>query len=155
MIENIECQELIAERRRLKLKRSIRGLLLMALSSYCFVFLSACLLVSGEVTTADQQASGGNLSAEFVSAEGATTRVFQVAEGPESVQVTVIVAVEQGDLRLDLFEPNGALAFSVESRPDNSITRSGQIQTDDQGRIRYRINAQGARNGSYQLFFRR
>jgi hypothetical protein len=148
MAENVECQQWSA-------KRSIRRLLFMALGSCCCVLLSACLLVSGEVTTADQQASGGNLSAEFVSAEGVTTRVFQVAEGPATVQVTIIVAVEQGDLRIDLFEPNGALAFSVESRPDNSITRSGQIQTDDRGQIRYRISAQGARNGSYQLFFRR
>lgn len=119
------------------------------------LLLSGCMLMSGEVSSADRQERGGNLVTRFVSAEGQSERRFKVADGPVSVQVIAIVAVESGDLRIDLLQPDGAVVFSVEGRPDNEVTRSGQVQTDDQGQVRFRVVTRGARNGSYQLFFQR
>ncbi len=113
------------------------------------------MLISGEASVADTQGNGGNISTSFVSAEGQEERTFSVADGPVTVQVIAIVAVESGDLQLDILQPDGALVFSIAGRPDNQITRSGQVQADEQGQVRYRVVARGARNGSYQLFFQR
>lgn len=115
--------------------------------------LAGCLLISGEQTTIDLQAGTGNLSTTFVSAEGSDERTVQVADGPVELQVIAIVAVESGDLQIDLLQPDGALAFAVAGRPDAQVTRSSQVRSDDSGLVRYRVAARGARNGAYQLFF--
>jgi hypothetical protein len=115
--------------------------------------LGGCLLVSGEQTTIDLLAGSGNLSTAFVSAEGGAERLVQVGSGPAEVQVIAIVAVDSGDLQIDLLQPDGAVAFAVAGRPDAQVTRSGRVRSDDQGQVRYRVSARGARAGSYQLFF--
>lgn len=120
---------------------------------FCLLALNACLLISGERTTTDRQGDSGNLSSEFVSAEGQSERTLKVADGAVTVQVIAILAVESGDLRLDILQPDGAVVFSIESQPDEQVTRSSQVQTDAQGEIRYRVIARGARNGNYQLLF--
>jgi hypothetical protein len=43
----------------------------------------------------------------------------------------------------------------VQSRPDEQITRRGDVLTDEQGRLHYRVIARGARNGAYQLLYQR
>ncbi len=117
------------------------------------VLLSGCLLVSGEQTSVDLQPGGGNLRVSFVSAEGQATRELKVAEDARLMRVIAIVEVEAGDLRLELLRPDGAVEFVAEGRPDSQVTRTSHIQTDEQGYIRYRVLAQAARNGSYQLLF--
>lgn len=131
---------------RLRVVRFVLGLLLLGL-------LSGCMLISGEETTLDLQNGSGNLSSAFVSAEGGEERTVQVAEGPGELQVIAIVAVESGDLQLELLQPDGAVAFVVAGRPDAQVTRSSLVRADDTGQVHYRVSARGARNGSYQLFF--
>jgi hypothetical protein len=118
----------------------------------CFL-LSGCMLVSGEATTIDLAGGVGNLSSTFVSAEGSEERTVQVSDGPAELQVIAIVAIESGDLELELLQPDGAQAFAVAGRPDTQVTRSSVVRSDDAGMVRYRIAARGARNGGYQLFF--
>ncbi|MFP4440857.1 MAG: hypothetical protein ACLFVO_26785 [Chloroflexaceae bacterium] len=123
------------------------------LGALFLVLLSGCLLVSGEQTSVDLQPGGGNLSVSFVSAEGQTTHELKVSEEERLMRVIAIVEVESGDLRLELLRPNGAVEFVAEGRPDSQVTRTSHIQTDEQGYIRYRVSAQAARNGTYQLLF--
>lgn len=119
----------------------------------CVWLLSGCLLMSGETTTIDLQEGAGNVSTRFVSAEGTDLRNHQVAAAGVELQVIAIVAVESGDLALDLLDPSGSVVFSVAARPGAQITRSGLVPADEQGRLRYRVTARGARDGNYQLFF--
>ncbi|MCU0491462.1 MAG: hypothetical protein MUD01_07740 [Chloroflexaceae bacterium] len=125
------------------------------LSSLLLFGLTGCLLASGERTTTDIQDGNGNVSSSFVSAEGRSDRSVKVTEGEATLQVIGFVSVESGDLTLELLEPNGAVVFAVASQPGNQVTRSGQVTTDAQGQVRYRVVAQGARNGNYQLLFQR
>jgi hypothetical protein len=115
--------------------------------------LAGCVLVSGEETTIDLQGGSGNLSTSFVGAEGREERSVAVGDGPSEVQVIAILALESGDLQIELLQPDGGLAFAVEGRPDAEVTRSGLVRADAQGQIRYRVTARGARNGAFQLFF--
>lgn len=129
------------------------SVLCRVLGSLFLVLLTGCLLVSGEQTSVDLQPGSGNLTASFVSAEGQEVRSLKIAEDARTIQVIVIVEVESGDLRIDLLRPDGAVEFAVEGRADSPVTRTSEIQTDDQGYIHYRLLAQGARGGSYQLLF--
>ena len=117
--------------------------------------LSGCLLMSGETTSIDLQGDSGNLNTSFVSAEGVSERTVRVAEGVASVQVITMVAIESGDLTFELLDPEGAVVFSVASRPDGQVTRSSMVLTDINGEVRYRVKASGARNGNFQIFFQR
>jgi hypothetical protein len=128
----------------------LRGLLI---TLSLLVTLSGCLLVSGEATTIDLAGGVGNLSSSFVSAEGSEERTVQVSDGPTELQVIAIVAIESGDLEIELLQPDGAQAFAVAGRPDTQVTRSSLVRSDETGQVRYRISARGARNGGYQLFF--
>ncbi len=109
--------------------------------------------MSGEQTSVDLLQDSGNLSTSFVSAEGEAVRTLKVAEDARLMQVVVIVEVESGDLRLELLRPDGTVEFVAEGRPGNQVTRTSEIQTDEQGYMHYRVSARAARNGSYQLLF--
>jgi hypothetical protein len=115
--------------------------------------LSGCLLISGERTTIDLLAGVGNVSTTFVSAEGNEERTVQVGDGPTELQVIAIIAIESGDLQIDLLQPDGAVAFAVAGKPDSQVTRSSRVRSDDSGMVRYRISARGTRHGEYQIFF--
>lgn len=114
--------------------------------------LTGCILISGETTTVDLVAGGGNLSTTFVSAEGETERILELGQPDLELQVIAMVEVTSGDLELALLQPDGAVAFVVASRPDTQVTRSGWVRTDAAGRLRYRVSARGARDGAFQLF---
>lgn len=133
-------------------RRSGRRLLGLALLTW---LLSGCLLVSGEQLSVDNQEFSGNLSTDFVSAEGSSLRELQVASSAVEVQVIVLVTVESGDLQIDVLDPEGAVVFSVVGEPARQVTRSSIVRTDNQGLIRYRVTAQGARNGAYQILYQR
>lgn len=116
------------------------------------LLLAGCMLVSGEETTIDLQAGGGNVLTTFVSAEGEEERVLEVGAGVAEVQVIAVVEVDSGDLELSLLQPDGDLAFGLAARPATQVTRSGAVAVDADGHLRYRVRAQGARDGSFQLF---
>lgn len=120
----------------------------------CSLFLTSCLLTSGGVTSTDTQASAGNLSASFVSAEGQDERALDVGEQSQ-LSVITIVSVAQGQLRVDILDPNGSVIMSVQGRPNEQITKSGTVQTDANGELHYRVIAQGARNGGYQVLYQK
>ncbi|MBC8075908.1 MAG: hypothetical protein H7Y32_07530 [Chloroflexales bacterium] len=119
----------------------------------CCIALSGCLLVSGERVANDVQSSGGTLSASFVSAEGNADRALDVGPGVREVQIVATIDVESGSLGIDLLQPDGSVLFSIDGRPNDRVTRSGSVPLDDQGRLRYRVRATGARNGSYQILY--
>jgi hypothetical protein len=121
-------------------------------SLLCCLLLAGCLLMSGEETTIDLQAGGGNVLTTFVSAEGSEERTLDIGAPGAEVQVIAVVEVDSGDLELSLIEPDGGLAFALAARPATQVTRSGAVFADAEGLVRYRVRAQGARDGSYQLF---
>jgi hypothetical protein len=114
--------------------------------------LTGCLLISGEQTTLDLADGGGNLLTTFVSAEGSEERVVETGRPDAELQVIAVVEVASGDLQLSLLQPDGAVAFAVGARPATQVTRSAGVRTDAEGRLRFRVQAQGARDGQYQLF---
>jgi hypothetical protein len=119
------------------------------------LLLSGCLLVSGERPSADTLADGGNISTSFIGAEGSAERSVDTGAAGSKLNAIVIVQAERGELRVELLNADGNVAFSVQSRPDEQVTRRGDVTTDAQGRLRYRVVAQGARNGGYQVLYQR
>ena len=79
------------------------------------VLLSGCLLMSGEQTSVDAQPAGGNFSTTFVSAEGGADRTIQTGAGPATLNVIAALRVQQGELRLEMLSPDGAVALSIRS----------------------------------------
>ena len=127
---------------------------------WSFVFglvllLTSCLLTSGERPSMDALPDGGNVSSTFVGAQGNAERTVDTGAKGAIMNAIVIVQAERGELRLELLNPDGNVAFSVQARPDEQVTRRGDVLTDEQGRLRYRVIAQGARNGGYQVLYQR
>jgi hypothetical protein len=119
------------------------------------VLLSGCLLVSGERASADNLPDGGNVSSAFVGADGVAERAVETGATAATLNAIVIVQAERGELQVEVLNPDGSIAFSVKGRPEEQVTRQGSAVTDDTGRLRYRVIARGARNGSYQLLYQR
>ena len=119
------------------------------------LLLSGCLLTSGERPSTDTLPDGGNVSTTFVGATGSAERTVATGVNGVTMNAIVIVQAERGELRLELLNPDGNVAFSVQARPDEQVTRRGDVLTDDQGRLRYRVIAQGARNGGYQVLYQK
>lgn len=134
------------------LRRAGRALARLALLAALLAALAGCVLVSGEETTIDLVEGGGNVLTTFVSAEGAEVRSLETGAPGAELQVIAVVEVETGDLQLELIQPDGAVAFVVSARPNTQITRSGGVRADDEGRVRYRVSATGARDGAFQIF---
>lgn len=125
-------------------------------ASLCLIgsalLLAGCLLISGEQTTVSLQGSAANILTTFVSAEGSDEYRVPALPANTEAQAIVIVAVESGDVQIDLIQPDGSVSFVLASRPGAQVTRSGSIRSDAEGQIRYRITARGARNGEIQIF---
>jgi len=119
------------------------------------ILLSGCLLTSGERPSVDVLPDGGNVSTTFVGADGNGERTVETGANSTTMNAIVIVQADRGELRLELLNPDGNVAFSVQARPDEQVTRRGDVSTDEQGRLRYRVIAQGARNGGYQVLYQR
>ncbi len=117
------------------------------------LFLSGCLLISGEQTSEDAQPAGGNFSTTFVSAEGGAERTIKTGAGPATLNVIAAIRVQQGELRLEMLDPNGAVALAIQGRPDEQVTKIGKVPTDNEGNLHYRIIARGARNGSIEVLY--
>ena len=145
------------EGRRTK-ARSVLWLSFIGRWSFVFglaLLLSGCLLTSGERPSTDALPDGGNVSSTFVGANGSAERAIETGANGTTMNAIVIVQAERGELRLELLNPDGNVAFSVQARPDEQVTRRGDVLTDEQGRLRYRVIAQGARNGGYQVLYQR
>jgi hypothetical protein len=117
------------------------------------VLASGCLLLSGEQTLVDAQPAGGNFSTTFVSAEGGAERTIQTGAGPTTLNVIAALRVQQGELRLEMLSPDGAVALAIQGRPDEQVTKIGKVPTDNEGNLHYRIVARGARNGSIEVLY--
>jgi hypothetical protein len=117
------------------------------------LLLSGCLLMSGEQASADAQPTGGNFNTTFVSAEGGQERTIATNAGPTTMNVITTVRVQQGELRVEMLSPTGAVALSIQGRPDEPVTKLGKVPTDNQGNLHYRIVARGARNGSIEVLY--
>jgi hypothetical protein len=126
----------------------------VALACCVALLLSGCLMMSGEQTSGDAQPTGGNFSATFVSAEGGQERIIPTGAGATRLDVIAAVRVQQGELRLELLDANGAVALSIQGRPDEQVTKLGKVPTDGEGNLHYRLLARGARNGGIEVFYR-
>ncbi|MEN9935687.1 MAG: hypothetical protein RLZZ387_2266 [Chloroflexota bacterium] len=113
------------------------------------------MLASGQRVSTDAGEQAGNHSTMFVSAEGAEVRSLSTGISGAELRVIIILEAEQGELRLDMLDANGAVALSAQSRPDEQVTRSGSVAVDAEGELRYRVSASGARNGGYQILYQR
>ncbi|HEX5689773.1 MAG TPA: hypothetical protein VFX76_07220 [Roseiflexaceae bacterium] len=125
----------------------------MALLAAAALFLSSCLMLSGEQESADAQPTGGNFSTTFVSAEGGQERTIATNAGPTTMNVITTVRVQQGELRVEMLSPTGAVELSIQGRPDEPVTKLGKVPTDNEGNLHYRIVARGARNGSVEVLY--
>lgn len=119
------------------------------------LLLSGCMIISGGRNSSDTLPDGGNISATFVGADGSTEQTLDTGAVRATLNAIVIVRAERGELQVELLNADGSVAFAVKARPDESISRSGSVLTDQQGRLRYRVRATGARNGSYQVLYQR
>jgi hypothetical protein len=119
------------------------------------LLLSGCLLTSGERPSMDALPDGGNVSTTFVGATGSAERTVETGANGATMNAIVIVQAERGELRLELLNPDGNVALSVKARPDEQVAKRGPVLTDEQGQLRYRVIAQGARNGGYQVLYQR
>jgi starvation-inducible outer membrane lipoprotein len=126
---------------------------MLALTCCLALLLSGCLLMSGEQTSVDAQPAGGNFSTTFVSAEGGAEHTIQTGAGGATLNVIAALRVQQGELRLEMLSPDGAVALSIQGRPDEQVTKIGKVPTDNEGNLHYRIIARGARNGSIEVLY--
>jgi hypothetical protein len=114
--------------------------------------LAGCLLISGGLASTDRADDAGNVSLQFVSADGTETRQVLAADDATDLLVTVFARVERGQLRIEVLDPQGSVVVVVEGTPNEAVAR-GVVPTDTGGNLSYRIRASGAQRGSFQLLF--
>ena len=124
----------------------------LALLLLLLPMLTGCLLMSGGQQSSDRAEDAGNVSVQFVSAEGNEVRQVAAADGATDLLVTVFARAERGQLRIEVLDPQGSAVLVVEGTPDEQVTR-GTVPTDDQGNLRFRIRATGAQRGGFQLLY--
>ena len=133
---------------RVRLRAAARALLLLALVPA----LAGCLLIAGGQQSSDRAEDGGNVSVQFVSAEGTEIRQVKAADTAATLEVTVFARVERGQLRIEVLDPQGSAAIVLEGTPEEPVAR-GSVQTDADGNLRFRIKATGAQRGGFQLLY--
>jgi hypothetical protein len=119
------------------------------------LFLQACMLASGERTSTDVRPDAGNVTCTFLGAEGSEVYTVPLGDGGALLQVIAILELQQGEMRLELLNAGGSVAFAVQSRPGDQVSRSGMVRLDENGVLRYRVVARGARDGGYQILYQR
>lgn len=117
--------------------------------------LPGCMLSSGRQISTDIQQQAGNTRVSFLSAEGEELVSLPVSTKFTNYEVIAIVTVESGELQLDVYDGSGIAAISIQGRPSQQVTRSAKLVTNEQGQLRYRVTARGARNGGFQILYRR
>jgi len=119
------------------------------------LLLSGCMLMSGGRTSSDTLPDGGNVSTSFVGADGQQEQVIETGAPRTAFSTIAIVQAERGELQIELLNGDGSVAFAIKGRPEEAVTRSGNVTTDENGRLRYRVSATGARNGNFQILYQR
>ena len=119
------------------------------------LFLQTCMLASGERASTDIRPDAGNVTRTFLGAEGSEVYVVPLGDGGSLLQVIAILELQQGEMRLELLNAGGSVAFAVQSRPGDQVSRSGMVHLDENGVLRYRVVARGARDGGYQILYQR
>ena len=119
------------------------------------LFLQACMLTSGERASIDVRPDAGNVTRTFLGTEGSEVYTVPLGDGGALLQVIAILELQQGEMRLELLNAGGSVAFAVQSRPGDQVSRSGMVRLDENGVLRYRVTARGARDGSYQILYQR
>ncbi len=115
-------------------------------------WLTGCLLISGGQQSTDRVIDAGNVTVQFVSAEGTETRQVQAADGASELDVTVYARAERGQLRIEVLDPQNSVRLVVEGTPEERVSRT-TVQTDAEGMLRFRIIATGAQRGGFQLLY--
>lgn len=127
--------------------------MLLVLSSWFLVLsLTGCFLISGATQSADNTAEGGNVYVSFVSAEGVDTRTVKTNFPSQPVDVTVLARNEKGQMRIEIMDSQGSVAFSVEGTSQEN-GRRGNVQTNAAGEFTYRVRATGAQRGAFQILY--
>ncbi len=119
------------------------------------LLLPACMLVSGDRLSADVRPDSGNVTRTFLGAEGTEEYAIPVGDGAAMLRTIVILELQQGEMRLDMLNAGGSVAFTVQSRPGDQVSRTGAVRLDETGTLRYRIVTRGARDGRYQILYQR
>lgn len=119
------------------------------------LFASACMLVSGDRLSADVRPDAGNVTRAFLGAEGSEEYALPIGGGAATLRTIVILEVQQGEMRLEMLNPGGSVAFAVQSRPGDQVSRVGAVRLDETGMLRYRVITRGARDGAYQILYQR
>lgn len=130
--------------------RRVASLIVLLVVAQC---LSGCLLMSGAQQSSDRSPDGGgNVSVQFVSAEGTELRQVAATTVQAQLLVTVFARAERGQLRIEVLDPNGSAVLVVEGTPDEQVSRA-TVPTDAQGNLHFRIRATGAQRGAFQLLY--
>lgn len=119
------------------------------------LLLPGCMLVSGDRLSADVRPDLGNVTRTFLGAEGTEEYAIPVGDGAAMLRTIVILELQQGEMRLDMLNAGGSVAFTVQSRPGDQVSRTGVVRLDETGTLRYRIVTRGARDGRYQILYQR
>jgi hypothetical protein len=114
--------------------------------------LTGCLLIAGGQQSADRADDAGNVSVQFVSAEGTEIRQVAAADSSSRLLVTVFARADRGQLRIEVLDPQGSAAIVLEGQPEEQVAR-GVVETDPSGNLRFRIKATGAQHGGFQLLY--
>ena len=119
------------------------------------LLLPACMLVSGDRLSADVRPASGNVTRTFLGAEGSEEQAVSIGGGAATLQTIVILELQQGEMRLEMLNAGGSVAFAVQSRPGDQVSRAGAVRLDETGTLRYRVITRGARDGGYQILYQR
>src|SRR5215211_235952 len=111
----------------------MRYLIGMSLILICGLLLSGCMIMSGGRTSTDTLPDGGNVSASFVGADGRQEAAVETGAARAAFNTIVIVEAERGELQIELLNGDGSVAFAVKGRPDEAVTRSGSVMTNENG----------------------
>jgi hypothetical protein len=125
-----------------------------ALLSGCAVS-NGFLLASGWQVSTDLGTDAGNTRASFLGAEGEQLVTLPLSSGFTNYEIIAIIAVESGELQLEVYDGSGVPGITLQGRPSQQITRSAMLNTNERGELRYRIQARSARNGGFQILYRR
>jgi hypothetical protein len=113
------------------------------------------MLVSGDRLSADVRPASGNVTRTFLGAEGSEEQAVSIGGGAATLQTIVILELQQGEMRLEMLNAGGSVAFAVQSRPGDQVSRAGAVRLDETGTLRYRVITRGARDGGYQILYQR
>ncbi len=130
----------------------VRRFILLAPAWLLALTLSGCLLIAGEQASNDNTPDGGNVYVTLVSADGNEVRSVPTEFRDQPLGVFVSARSEQGQLRIEVLNPDNSVVFTVDAQPSEQYN-DGTVLTNAAGEFRYRIRATGAQNGEFQILY--